>query len=194
MSADIPSEELSKQEIVYQSLNRPATPEVPGGSAGIGVYGIEPGYVPGAMSKASGEYSAAASRKPTYVPGWLQKKELSSGFESLTIPQLVAGAEAAKAPSIKQSFETELQRRETAKESIVASEVLRRARIEGRDAQDFVSQQIANLGVSAIGEFSPYPRRSSSPKSVSSLGKKATPAQQALSRYVRAVGNPYLFD
>jgi hypothetical protein len=72
--------------------------------------------------------------------------------------------------------------------------VLRRARIEGRDAQDFVSQQIANLGVSAIGEFSPYPRRSSSPKSVSSLGKKATPAQQALSRYVRAVGNPYLFD
>jgi hypothetical protein len=194
MSADIPSEELSKQEIVYQSLNRPATPEVPGGSAGIGVYGIEPGYVPGAMSKASGEYSAAASRKPTYVPGWLQKKELSSGFESLTIPQLVAGAEAAKAPSIKQSFETELQRRETAKESIVASEVLRRARIEGRDAQDFVNQQIANLGVSAIGEFSPYPRRSSSPKSVSSLGKKATPAQQALSRYVRAVGNPYLFD
>jgi len=194
MSADIPSEELSKQEIVYQSLNRPATPEVPGGSAGIGVYGIEPGYVPGAMSKASGEYSAAASRKPTYVPGWLQKKELSSGFESLTTPQLVAGAEAAKAPSIKQSFETELQRRETAKESIVASEVLRRARIEGRDVQDFVNQQIANLGVSAIGEFSSYPRRSSSSKSVSSLGKKATPAQQALSRYVRAVGNPYLFD
>jgi hypothetical protein len=194
MSADIPSEELSKQEIVYQSLNRPATPEVPGGSAGIGVYGIEPGYVPGAMSKASGEYSAAASRKPTYVPGWLQKKELSSGFESLTTPQLIAGAEAAKAPSIKQSFETELQRRETAKESIVASEVLRRARIEGRDVQDFVNQQIANLGVSAIGEFSSYPRRSSSSKSVSSLGKKATPAQQALSRYVRAVGNPYLFD
>lgn len=194
MSADIPSEELSKQEIVYQSLNRPATPEVPGGSAGIGVYGIEPGYVPGAMSKASGEYSAAASRKPTYVPGWLQKKELSSGFESLTTPQLIAGAEAAKAPSIKQSFETELQRRETAKESIVLSEMLRRARIEGRDPQNFVNQQVANLGVSAIGELSPYPRRSSSPKPVSSLGKKATPAQQALSRYVRAVGNPYLFD
>lgn len=194
MSADIPSEELSKQEIVYQSLNRPATPEVPGGSAGIGVYGIEPSYVPGAMSKASGEYSAAASRKPTYVPGWLQKKELSSGFESLTTPQLIAGAEAAKAPSIKQSFETELQRRETAKKSIVASEVLRRARIEGRDPQDFVNQQVANLGISAIGELSPYPRRSSSPKLVSSLGKKATPAQQALSRYVRAVGNPYLFD
>lgn len=142
MSADIPSEELSKQEIVYQSLNRPATPEVPGGSAGIGVYGIEPGYVPGAMSKASGEYSAAASRKPTYVPGWLQKKELSSGFESLTTPQLVAGAEAAKAPSIKQSFEGELQRRETAKESIAASEVLRRARIEGRDPQDFLRRQL----------------------------------------------------
>lgn len=194
MSADIPSEELSKQEIVYQSLNRPATPEIPGGSAGIGVYGIEPGYVPGAMSKASGEYSAAAFRKPTYVPGWLQKKELSSGFESLTTPQLIAGAEAAKAPSIKQSFETELQRRETAKESIVLSEMLRRVRIEGRDPQNFVNQQVANLGVSAIGELSPYPRRSSSPKPVSSLGKKATPAQQALSRYVRAVGNPYLFD
>ena len=142
MSADIPSEELSKQEIVYQSLNRPATPEVPGGSAGIGVYGIEPGYVPGAMSKASGEYSAAASRKPTYVPGWLQKKERSSGFESLTTPQLVAGSEATKVPSIKQSFESELQRRETAKKSIVASEVLRRARIEGRDPQDFLRRQL----------------------------------------------------
>ena len=142
MSADIPSEELSKQEIVYQSLNRPATPEVPGGSAGIGVYGIEPGYVPGAMSKASGEYSAAASRKPTYVPGWLQKKEMVGGFSSLTTPQLMAGAEAAKAPSIKQSFESELQRRETAKKSITASEVLRRARIEGRDPQDFLRRQL----------------------------------------------------
>jgi hypothetical protein len=46
-----------------------------GGEAGIGVYGVEPRYVPGAVSKSTGQYSTAASeQKPTYVPEWLEKK------------------------------------------------------------------------------------------------------------------------
>jgi hypothetical protein len=128
-------EQLSKQEIVYGALDRPAAPEAPGGSAGIGVYGVEPGYVPGAMSKATGEYSAAASRKPTYVPAWLQKKEAGTGFEAMTTEQVASGAEKARGGRIKEAFESELGRRQASKESIAVSEAMRRARIEGRDPQ-----------------------------------------------------------
>lgn len=128
-------EQLSKQEIVYGALDRPVAPEAPGGSAGIGVYGIEPGYVPGAMSKATGEYSAAASRKPTYVPAWLQKKEAGTGFEAMTTEQVASGAEKARGGRIKEAFESELGRRQASKESIAVSEAMRRARIEGRDPQ-----------------------------------------------------------
>jgi len=126
-------EQLSKQEIVYGALDRPVAPEAPGGSAGIGVHGIEPGYVPGAMSKVTGEYSAAASRKPTYVPAWLQKREAATGFEALTTEQLASGAEKARGGRIKQAFESELGRRQTSKEALAFSEIARRAIIEGRD-------------------------------------------------------------
>jgi hypothetical protein len=51
LAEDIPESQLSKQEITYSFLNEAQEPEIPGGSAGIGVYGVEPGYVPGAMSK-----------------------------------------------------------------------------------------------------------------------------------------------
>lgn len=138
MPADIPETEMSKQEIQYSFLNKPPAAEQPGGAGGIGVYGIEPAYVPGAMSKVTGEFSAAAERKPTYVPGWLQKKQMSSGFEALSTPQLMAAAEKTTAPRIQQAFQSEIQRRKTAEESIAVSEVLRRARIEGRDPQDFL--------------------------------------------------------
>jgi len=139
MAADIAETEMSKQEIQYSFLNKPPAAELPGGAGGIGVYGIEPAYVPGAMSKVTGEYStAAAERKPTYVPGWLQRKQMSSGFESLTTPQLMAAAEKTAGPRIQKAFQSEIQRRQTAKESMAVSEVLRRARIEGRDPQDFL--------------------------------------------------------
>lgn len=139
---DVEPQYLSKQEIQYGVLDRPETPGPVGGSAGIGVYGLEPGFVPGAVSKTTGEYSEAASRKPSYVPGWLQKRESKTGFEALTTPQLMAGAEAAKAPSIKASFEQELGKRETTKQSLEVSEIARRAIIEGRDPQ----MVLRNLG------------------------------------------------
>ena len=45
--------------------------------------------------------------------------------------------------------------------SIDASEEMRRANIDGRQekAQSLLKQKMAELGISAIGEFSPYPRR-----------------------------------
>jgi hypothetical protein len=142
IAPDVDPEFLSKQEIQYASLNRPGVTEREGGSAGIGVYGLEPAYVPGAVTKATGEYSEAASRKPTYVPGWLQKKEMKTGFESLTTPQLSSAAQQAKSPSVQSALENELNRRQTTKESVAVSETLRRARIEGRDPQEFLRRQL----------------------------------------------------
>jgi hypothetical protein len=139
LPSDIPQSALSKQEIKYSFLNKPPQPELPGGSAGIGVYGIEPAYVPGAVSKATGEYSAASERQPSYVPGWLQRKQMRSGFESLTTPQLQAAAEKTTG-RIQQSFQGEMQRRRAAQEGLAVSEALRRSRIEGRDPQMILRQ------------------------------------------------------
>lgn len=124
-------EERSKQEIIYSVLDRPGAQEVPGGSAGIGIYGVEPSYVPGAMSRATGEYSAAAERRPSQ-PTF---KERKTGFEGLTSEQLTAAAEQAQSPRIRSAFEEEAARRATTKTSLEVSEALRRARIEGRDPQ-----------------------------------------------------------
>jgi len=141
--------ELSKQEIVYGVLDRPVAPQAPGGAAGIGVYGIEPRYVPGAVSKATGQYSVAAERLPSYVPGWLQKKELpalKTGFERLptsSIEGLIAGE--GKTPLSKtrmQMAQDIVAERQRTKESLALSETLRRATIEGRDPQ----MVLRNLG------------------------------------------------
>ena len=120
-------EGLSKQEVIYSALDRPATPEPPGGSPGIGIYGEQSGYV-------AGPYSTAASRKPTDVPAFLQKREAKTGFESLSTDQLASGA-AKSQGRVKDAFESELKRRENAGASLQVSEALRRARIEGRDPQ-----------------------------------------------------------
>ena len=145
VAPDVEPELLSKQEIQYSVLDRPEVPVPPGGSAGIGIYGVEPGYVPGAMSKVTGEYSEAASRKPTYVPGWLQKKEGRTGFESLSSEQLATAAEKAQGPRIQSAIENELNKRNAAKQSMEVSEALRRARIEGRDPQALLRQRGFNV-------------------------------------------------
>jgi len=124
-------QERSKQEIVYSVLDLPASQEIPGGSAGIGIYGIEPRYVPGAVSKATGEYSAASERRPTQTTF----KERKTGFEGLSSEQLISAAEQAKSPRLRRAFEDEATRRTTTKSSLGVSEALRRARIEGRDPQ-----------------------------------------------------------
>jgi len=139
---DVEPEQLSKQEIMYSSLNRPASAEREGGMAGIGVYGIEPAYVPGAVGKSTGEYSEAAGRKPSYVPSWLQKKEMKSGFEALSTPQLTAAAERSPAPRVQSALQAEIGRRQAGEESLAVSETLRRARIEGRDP----NKVLRNLG------------------------------------------------
>ena len=138
MGADVPPTQLSKQEITYSFLNQAQEPEIPGGSAGIGVYGIDPNYVPGAMSKATGEYSAAASRKPTYVPKWLVQREATpfSSVSNQALQNALGKANKGGAAAIN----NEINRRQVNRESVAASEALRRARIEGRDPQMILRQ------------------------------------------------------
>ena len=135
---DAPPEQLSKQEIVYSILDRPSTEGPAGGSAGIGLYDVERGYVPGAVSKVTGQYSAAASRKPTDVPSFILKQERTPftgvSNEGLRLAQERSTKSGANA------IEQELQRRQRNTESVVGSEILRRARIEGRDSQMILKQ------------------------------------------------------
>lgn len=132
--------QLSKQEIKYSVLDRPAGEEVVGGSAGIGIYGEEPGYVPGAMSKTTGEYSAASSRQPSYVPKWLLKKE-QTPFSGVSTEGLLRAQEKS-GKSGQLAIQQELGRRQRALESIALSETLRRANIEGRSPQEFLRRQL----------------------------------------------------
>ena len=140
MSTDIPETQQSKQEIKYSFLNRPPTPELAGGAAGIGVYGIEPAYVPGAMSKSSGQYSAASQRSPSDVPKWIAKQE-STPFSNVSTQGLLRAQEKSTRSGAT-AIQSEINRRERAKESIALSEVMRRARIEGRDPQEFVRRAL----------------------------------------------------
>ena len=170
---------LSKQEIKFAVLDRPAEEQAPGGSAGIGVYGLEPGYVPGAVSKATGEYSAASSRKPTEVPAWIEKQQRGQ-FSGVSDQGLLRAMEKSGRTG-QIAIQNELDRRQRARESVVASEVLRRARIEGRNPQEFlqtfeikqdqpVMQQSENPG---------YARYSPQGYEVSSRGDKRYSAMYA---------------
>jgi hypothetical protein len=138
MEADVPPTQLSKQEITYSFLNQAPEPEIPGGSAGIGVYGIDPNYVPGAMSKTTGAYSAAASRKPSDVPKWLEQREATpfSTVSNQALENALSKANKGGAAAIT----NEINRRQVNRESVAASEALRRARIEGRDPQMILRQ------------------------------------------------------
>ena len=121
---------LAKTELP-ERIDPYAKKRLAGGSAGIGLYGPELSYVPGAMSKSTGEYSKAAGRAPSYVPKWLQQKEGPTGFSAMTSAQILSGAQKAPEGRVRNAFEAELNRRNQVKERLVVSEMLRRGRIEG---------------------------------------------------------------
>ena len=104
-----------------------------GGGAGIGVYGVQGNYVPGAVGKATGEYSNAASQKPTFVPKWLAKRE-AGAFSGVSDAGLMKALERSSRSGIT-AIQNELNSRQVNRESVALSEVLRRANIEGRDPQ-----------------------------------------------------------
>ena len=135
MMSDRPARETALSQILTEPQMRQdpyaVAMEEGGGPAGIGVYGIESSYVPGAQSKSTGMYSAAAQRKPTDVP----YKEKKQGFAALDAQQLQNFIANAPEGRVREAGIKEQQRRETTKQSLGVSEAMRRARIEGRDPQ-----------------------------------------------------------
>jgi hypothetical protein len=140
---DRPGIETAFQQIISQPqlperIDPYALKRLKGGSPGIGVYGPELSYVPGAVGKATGEYSAATSRTPGYVPAWILKQERTPFSETSTEGLNRALAKSGKSGTL--AITSELGRREIAKENLVKSELLRRANIEGRDPQMILKQ------------------------------------------------------
>jgi hypothetical protein len=140
---DRPGIETAFQQIISQPqlperIDPYAVKRLKGGSPGIGVYGPELSYVPGAVGKATGEYSAATSRTPGYVPAWILKQE-QTPFSGVSTEGLNrALTKSGKSGTL--AITSELGRREIAKENLVKSELLRRANIEGRDPQMILKQ------------------------------------------------------
>ena len=141
MMPDRPARESALSQILTEPQVRQdpyaIAQEEGGGPAGIGVYGVEPSYVPGAQSKASGAYSAASQRKPTDLP-YPERK--GTGLTDMTTSDLQNFAEKAvqKNPRAAQAAMSELERRQKSKTSLQVSEAIRRAKIEGRDPQSLL--------------------------------------------------------
>jgi hypothetical protein len=110
-----------------------AAKRLTGGGAGIGVYGVQGSYVPGAVGKSTGQYSNVASQKPTFVPKWLAKQE-AGAFSGVSDAGLMKALERS-GRSGTAAIQNELNSRQVNRESVAVSEVLRRANIEGRDPQ-----------------------------------------------------------
>jgi hypothetical protein len=101
-----------------------------GGGAGIGVYGVQGNYVPGAVGKATGEYSNVASQKPTFVPKWLAKRE-AGPFSGVSDAGLMKALERS-GRSGTAAIQNELNSRQVNRESVALSEMLRRDSIDVR--------------------------------------------------------------
>ena len=107
---------------------------------GIGIYGEERAFASGPISKFGenvGQYTKTAQRKPTELP---YKEKKGTGLTSLSTPELENFADKAAAKgnsTASKAALAELDRRQIAEVSMQASEVMRRARIEGdrRDPQ-----------------------------------------------------------
>lgn len=115
---------------------------------GIGVYGEERSYASGPVTKfddpeagkIAGQYTKAAGQKPTDLPSWLAKKE-STPFSNVSTEGLLRAQEKSTKSGAR-AIQSEIERRERTKESLEVSEALRRARIEGRDPQEFLRRQL----------------------------------------------------
>ena len=104
---------------------------------GVGIYGEERSFAAGPITKygeEQGNYTSTAQRKPTDLPYTPKKR---AGLTDLSTQELQSFASNAveKNPKAAKAAMTELDRRETSKRSMEASEAVRRANIEGRDPQ-----------------------------------------------------------
>lgn len=109
-----------------------------GDPGGIGVYGEERRFASGPIVKfddpeqerVAGAYTKTAMRAPTEMP-FKEKQKGGAGFGDLSSQQLQSFIEKAPEGAMRLAGQKELARREITKQSLAASELFRRGRIEG---------------------------------------------------------------
>lgn len=109
-----------------------------GDPGGIGVYGEERRFASGPIVKfddpqegrIAGQYTKTAMRAPTEMP-FKEKQKGGAGFNDLTSDQLRSFIANAPEGRVRSAGQQELARREATKQSLAASELYRRGRIEG---------------------------------------------------------------
>lgn len=113
-----------------------------GDPGGVGVYGEERRFASGPLVKfddptreqVAGEYTKTASRIPTELPF---EEKGRDPFTGVSNEGLMRSMERS-GPTGQRAIENELQRRQRVQQSVVISEQLRRAQIEGRDPKEFL--------------------------------------------------------
>ena len=142
--ADRPARETALSQIETQPQQRidpyAIAQEEGGGSAGIGVYGIEPAYVPGAQSKTTGLMSAASERKPTDVKQRALDK-VRDPFSQLSDEELGQISMLGTASEAYNASKQLAKRRSVD----VSREILRLQKSGRPDAQQLVQQYIQEL-------------------------------------------------
>jgi len=104
---------------------------------GVGIYGEERSFAAGPITKygaEQGKYTLTAQRKPTDLPYTLKKWAALTDLSTQELQSFASKEKNPKAATVKAAM-AELDRRETSKRSMEASEAVRRANIEGRDPQ-----------------------------------------------------------
>ena len=109
-----------------------------GDPGGIGIYGEERRFASGPIVKfddpeqerVAGAYTKTAMRAPTEMP-FKEKQKGGAGFGDLSSQQLQSFIEKAPEGPMRIAGQKELAKREATKQSLAASELFRRGRIEG---------------------------------------------------------------
>jgi hypothetical protein len=141
---------------------------------GIGIYGVEPAFAAGAVSKGAELFEVprgrtplglspgaidpmistteAAGRTPSAVPKFTEKDNPFRAVSTGAVEEMAIAGTGSQALAAQR----ELNRRTRNPESVAVSEAMRRARIEGRDPQVFLDKLLRERGVSSVtGSFSP---------------------------------------
>ena len=141
---------------------------------GIGIYGVEPAFAAGAVTKNIDLFQTpkgrtplglspgaadpmistteAAGRQPSAVPAFTEKNNPFRAVSTEAIQKMAAAGTGRQSLAAQR----ELNRRTRNPEGLAVSEAMRRARIEGRDPQVFLDKLMRERGVSAAaGTSSP---------------------------------------
>jgi hypothetical protein len=143
---------------------------------GIGIYGVEPAFAAGAVSKGAELFEVprgrtplgispgtvdpmistteAAGRIPSAVPKFTEKDNPFRDVSTGAIEQMAGAGTGSQSLAAQR----ELNRRARSTQGVEISEAMRRARIEGRDPQVFLDKLMRERGISSASGTS-FPLR-----------------------------------